>query len=150
MFLCSLCSVPAKSNQRYQQEHFKCFGKRKLSLSSWGASWVCFQVTSPGSKPCIQPLLNLTHIQKPIRICIQALQAVPMLPTVHLTTMNNLEIIKLLTKIMCCMTSVYGRLLWWLQNTPWIIIIAGPNSFLFFLWSVMYILQLIRQSCIAY
>lgn len=30
-----------------------------------------------------------------------------MFPTIHLTTTNNLEIIKLLTKITCCIISVY-------------------------------------------
>lgn len=104
MFLYSLCHVPAKSNQRYQQEYYKCFGERKLPLGYWGALWVYFQVTGLGSKTCIQASLNLTHIEKLIRICIQVLQAVPMLPAINLTTMNNFEIIKLLTKIMFCMT----------------------------------------------
>lgn len=149
MFLHSLPHVPAKPNQRYHQEHFKGFGEMKLSLSYSGALWVRFQVTSLGSKPCIQALLTCTW--KLIKTCIWALQAVSVCTTIHLTTMNNLEIIKLLTKIICCMTSVYGRLICWLHSVACIIIIAVPNPFLhFFLWSIMHILWQITQSCTPY
>jgi len=88
---------------------------------------VYVQATGLGAKPCIWALLNFTCVRNLIRTCIWMLRAVPLCDTTHLTTTSNWEIIKLLTKIICCMTSVSGRLICWLQSVEGVIIIAVPH-----------------------
>lgn len=70
----------------------------------------CFVRVLSGNKPWLKALhssITEYHSNSKTNQNQHSSAVTVMFPTIHLTTMNNLEIIKLLTKIMCCIISVY-------------------------------------------
>lgn len=124
LYFCTLPDLPVKSELSLGAFWKFCWKKTFFKLLR---CLVGVQVTSLRAKPCIWALLNFTCIQNLIRTCIWQLQAVPLHDKIHLITMNNWVVNKLLTKIICCMTSDSGGLICWLQSVEGIIIIAVPN-----------------------
>lgn len=70
----------------------------------------CFVGVFSGNKPWLKALhssITEYHSYSKTNQNQHSSTVSTMFPTIHLTTMNNLEIIKLLTKIICCIISVY-------------------------------------------